>query len=158
MTGRGRFVQDCAGPTGVTWLDMEPVTSNSRHVSAHIDRPLQDVYDYASQPTHLPDWAGGLGSSVERVDGQWVMDSPMGRIVLDFAARNDYGVLDHYVTTPTGETFYNPMRVTADGAGCEVVFTVRRLPGVSDEDFQRDVDAVQADLATLKQKMETAAA
>jgi hypothetical protein len=134
---------------------MDAATVESRHLGTHIDRPLRDVYDYASDPSHLPDWAPGLGSSIELVDGQWVMESPMGRIVVSFAPRNEFGVLDHHVTLPSGETFYNPMRVTADGAGCEIVFSLRRQAGTSDEDFARDADAVSSDLVRLKRMMES---
>jgi hypothetical protein len=88
------------------------------------------------------------------VDGQWVLDSPGGRIVVAFAPRNKFGVVDHYVTTPSGETVYVPMRVIADGAGSELVFTVRREPEMSDADFERDAAAVAADLATLKRLVE----
>jgi hypothetical protein len=52
--------------------------------------------------------------------------------------RNEYGVLDHAVVTPTGETVYLPVRAIADSDGCEVVFTLRRLPGMTDADFDRD--------------------
>jgi hypothetical protein len=135
---------------------MDTTASDSLHISTHIDQLAQEVYDYASNPSNLPEWAPGLGSSVELVDGQWIVESPMGRIVVAFAARNGFGVLDHYVTLPSGETFYNPMRVTVDGAGCEVVFTLRRQPGTSDEDFRRDADAVCADLIALKRVMERA--
>jgi hypothetical protein len=38
--------------------------------------------------------------------------------------------------------------------GCEVVFTLRRRPGMSDEDFKADADAVAADLTRLKQVLE----
>ena len=58
---------------------------------------------------------------------------------------------------PSGETIYNPMRVIPDGTGCEVVFTLRRLPGMSDEDFARDAGLVAADLARLTQVLESAA-
>jgi Polyketide cyclase / dehydrase and lipid transport len=135
---------------------MDTVASNSRHVSAHIDRPVQEVYDYASDPSHLPEWAPGLGSSIEQVGREWVMDSPMGRIVVRFAPRNEFGVLDHEVTVASGETFANPMRVVADRGGCEVMFTVRRQPGMSDEDFDRDARTVHADLLTLKRLTEAA--
>ncbi|MGB6163563.1 MAG: SRPBCC family protein [Pseudonocardiaceae bacterium] len=130
------------------------MTSESRHISIAIDRPVTEVYDYASRPANLPEWAAGLGSSVQRVDGRWVADSPMGRIVVAFAERNEHGILDHDVTLPSGETVYNPMRVIADGSGCEVVFTLRRRPGMNDEDFARDAEAVTADLTVLKQVLE----
>jgi hypothetical protein len=73
-----------------------------------------------------------------------------------FAERNDYGILDHDVTLPSGETVHNPMRVIADGAGCEVVFTLRRQPGMTDEEFSRDAGLVLADLRALKEQLERA--
>jgi hypothetical protein len=126
----------------------------SRHISTHIDRPAEAVYGYVSDPTRLPDWAPGLCGSVSSVDGRWVAESPMGRIVLAFAPPNEFGVVDHWVTLATGETFYNPMRVVADGAGCEVVFSLRRQPGMSDAEFDRDAAAVLADLTALRKVME----
>ena len=68
--------------------------------------------------------------------------------------RNPFGVLDHEVTLPSGEVVYVPMRVLPDGDGCEVVFTVRRLPDMSDEEFARDAGLVQADLTRLKHVLE----
>lgn len=126
----------------------------SRHLSEWIDRPAGAVYDYASDPANLPRWAPGLGSAVERVDGRWYVESPMGRVGFAFVPRNEYGVLDHDVTLPSGEVVYNPMRVIAGGDGCEVVFTLRRQPGMDDDEFARDTAAVSADLASLKRQLE----
>jgi len=130
------------------------MTSRSRHISEWIDRPADEVYDYASDPAHLPQWAPGLGSSVEKIGERWFVETSMGRVGFAFVQRNEFGVLDHDVTLPSGEIVYNPMRVIADGSGCEVVFTLRRLPGMSDEDFARDADAVAADLTRLKRVLE----
>lgn len=78
----------------------------------------------------------------------------MGKVAVAFVPRNEYGVLDHDVTLPSGEVVYNPMRVIADGAGCEVVFTLRRRPEMSDEELARDAETVAADLAELKRTLE----
>ncbi len=126
----------------------------SRHIGVSIDRPADEVYDYVSSPANLPAWAAGLGASVERLGDRWIAQSPMGPVVVAFAERNGHGILDHDVTLPSGETVHNPMRVLADGSGCEVVFTLRRRQGMSAEDFERDADAVAADLAALKQILE----
>ncbi|HEX5594916.1 MAG TPA: SRPBCC family protein [Micromonosporaceae bacterium] len=131
------------------------MTRESRHISESIDRPADAVYNYASDPANLPEWAPGLGNSVEKVDGRWFVETPMGRTGFAFVPRNDYGVLDHDVTLPSGEIVYNPMRVIPNGEGCEVVFTLRRLPGMSEEEFARDAGLVAADLARLKRVLES---
>jgi uncharacterized protein YndB with AHSA1/START domain len=130
------------------------MASETRHLSVSIDRPVAEVYEYASNPANVPQWAPGLAKTVEQVDGQWFADSPMGRITFAFAPRNEFGVLDHEVTMPSGDVVHNPMRVLADGAGSEVVFTLRRLPRLSDEEFERDAAAVSADLVALKRVVE----
>ena len=131
------------------------MASESKHISISIDRPLSVVYDYISNPANLPEWAAGLGTSVEQIDREWVADSPIGRVVVAFTPRNDLGVVDHDVTLPSGETVHNPMRVIADGSAAEVVFTLRRQPGVSGADFATDAAAVFADLAVLKSTLES---
>ena len=128
--------------------------AESKHLSQPIARPAAVVYEYASDPANLPEWASGLGNSVEHVDGRWFVDSPDGRLTIAFAEQNDYGILDHDVTLLSGETVYNPMRVIADGDGCEVVFTLRRQPGMTDAEFSRDANLVLADLRALKQLLE----
>lgn len=130
------------------------MTVESRHLAVSIDRPAGDVYDYARDPAHLPAWAAGLAGGIEQVDGQWVAAAPMGPVVVRFAEVNPFGVLDHDVTLPSGETVSNPVRVLPAGAGCEVVFTLRRGPSMTDAEFAADTAAVTADLATLKRVLE----
>ncbi|WP_151525963.1 SRPBCC family protein [Serinicoccus kebangsaanensis] len=126
----------------------------SVHVGTTIGRDPAAVYDYAADPQHLPAWAAGLAEG-EVVDegGSVVVHSPMGRVRVRFAPRNGLGVLDHEVTLPSGETVLNPMRVLPHPEGAEVVFTVRQRD-VSDEDFHRDVAAVEADLERLRAVLE----
>lgn len=130
------------------------MASESRHIAESISSPAATVYGYASDPANLPGWAPGLCSSVQNVGGQWFAESPMGRVGLAFAPPNEFGVLDHHVTLPGGEVVYNPMRVIADGDGSEVVFTLRRQPGMTDAEFDRDAAAVAADLARLRGVLE----
>ncbi|WP_146646785.1 hypothetical protein [Labilithrix luteola] len=60
----------------------------------------------------------------------------------------------HWVTEPNGSIVYIPIRVLVNGNGSEVVFTLYRLPGMSDEHYARDATAVQRDLDTLKRVLE----
>jgi hypothetical protein len=123
----------------------------SRHIAQWIERPAAEVYAYAADPANLPEWAPGLGSSVENVAGKWFVETGMGRVGVAFAPANAFGILDHDVTLPSGEVVSNPVRVIADGADCEVVFTLRRPLGMSDADFERDAAAVASDLRKLAQ-------
>jgi hypothetical protein len=132
------------------------VTSNehTRHVGVRIERTADDVYAFAGNPTNLPLWAPGLGTAVTQENGRWVADSPMGRVEFAFVPPNEYGVLDHEVTLPSGDVVLNPMRAIPDGMACDVVFTLRRRPGMSDDDFEGDAAAVVRDLETLKRVLE----
>jgi hypothetical protein len=126
----------------------------SQHLSVHIRRSVDAVYDYASNPENLPNWAEGLSVGIELVDGDWVSISPMGKVIVEMIGQNDLGVLDHWVTTPEGEAFYNPMRVIEADGGCEVIFTLRRQPEMSNDAFEADAIAVVTDLTTLKEILE----
>ncbi|NIZ92901.1 SRPBCC family protein [Kineococcus rubinsiae] len=133
------------------------MTTPSRHLSVHVDRPVQEVYDFVVEPSNLPRWSPGLGRAVEQVDGEWFVETPGGRARIRFAPRNAFGVLDHDVLTPTGAEVHVPLRAIVDGDGCEVVFTLRRAPGMDDAEFERDTGLVTADLARLKEVLESAA-
>jgi len=123
----------------------DDTTNTSRHVSQWVDADSDEVYAYAADPANLPRWAAGLA------------DPKLAGVEVEFAAHNEFGVLDHVVTLPSGERFYNPMRVIPAAIGergCEVVFTLRRLSGVTDAEFDADGAAVAADLATLRALVE----
>ena len=128
--------------------------TESQHLSTYIERPAAEVYAYVVNPANLPTWAAGLSGAIEQRDGRWFAESPMGEVEVTFVPENAYFVLDHDVKLPGGTTFYNPMRVIAAGSGCEVVFTLRRRPDQSDEDYAADATAIGTDLATLKSLLE----
>jgi hypothetical protein len=117
----------------------------SRHISLWIDADPSTVYTFASDRAELTRWAAGLA------------DPTLADAEIEFAPANEFGVLDHTVRLPSGEAVFNPMRVIPAGGGearCEVVFSLRRRPGVTDAEFDADADAVAADLATLRSLVE----
>jgi hypothetical protein len=126
----------------------------SRHVSTVIRRSPAEVYDYASDPDHLPAWAAGLARAEVTRDGDTLLvDSPMGQVKVSFVPRNEYGVLDHDVILPTGTTVTNPVRVLAHPDGAEVLFTVRQIE-LTDDEFDNDLRTVTADLERLRAILE----
>jgi len=47
-------------------------TFKSKHISISIDRPAEQVYEFASNPENLPKWAAGLSGSIKNVNGDWI--------------------------------------------------------------------------------------
>jgi hypothetical protein len=130
------------------------MTTRSRHLSVYIDRPASAVCAFVGNPANLPRWAQGLGGAVVQIDDRWFVETPEGRAQVTFAPDNEYGVIDHEVVTPSGDLVYVPMRAIADGDGCEVVFSLRREPGMTDAEFERDTALVNSDLVLLKKVLE----
>jgi hypothetical protein len=115
------------------------------------------VYSFVSNPENLPKWATGLGGSIKKVQGEWIADSPMGKMKIKFAEDNRFGILDHEVLLEYGVKIDNPMRVIANGVGSEIFFTLIRQPDISDEKFEEDAKWVEKDLGMLKGILEAQA-
>lgn len=126
----------------------------ARTLQIAIQRDWKDVYRYASLPEHLPEWASGLTSGLQKSGNEWVADGPAGKLRLRFAPDNEFGVLDHWVITETGENVYIPLRVVANDNASEVIFTLFRLPGIDDEKFTADAAWVMRDLQKLRDLLE----
>jgi uncharacterized protein YndB with AHSA1/START domain len=118
----------------------------SQHVSRVIAATPQAVYAFAADVDNLPRWAAGLAQAdVQRDGDELLVDSPMGQVRVRFVERNTLGVLDHDVTLPSGTVVANPLRVVPHPEGSEIIFTVRQIE-LTDEEFERDVALVAADL------------
>jgi hypothetical protein len=128
-----------------------------RIVTTSIAVPWQVVYEFARQPSLLPQWASGLAAGMVEEDGRWFGESPMGRVQIEMAPDNPYGVLDHDVTLPDGTVFSNPMRAVANGDGCELTFTLFRAAGADNASFEKDCAQITSDLQVLKRLLESAA-
>jgi hypothetical protein len=122
----------------------------SRNLSISINRDARDVYNFVCVPENFPRWASGLGKSLKKVNGEWIAETPEGPVKVKFTERNEFGVLDHWVSPTPGLQIYIPMRVIANDSGCELIFTLFRLPDMSDEKFAADAEWVMRDLTSLK--------
>lgn len=127
---------------------------DAQHISQTIHRDPSDIAVFAGNPANLPQWAAGLSTGIRNDAGRWITDSPMGEVEVNFRSGIEFGILDHDVIFSDGTTVHNPLRVLHNDDVSEVVFTVYRLPNVSDEDFARDTVAVQKDLERLRDVLE----
>jgi hypothetical protein len=128
--------------------------AESKTISVSIQRSLQDVYDFMSQPASFAHWASGLGKPLGNEGTVWRFEGDNGPDKVRFTGRNAYGVLDHTVELPDGTEVHVPMRTVANGTGTEVLFTLFRVQGMSDEKFAADAQWVTRDLNALKALLE----
>lgn len=128
--------------------------SIARTLSVSIGRTPAEVYAFVANPENLPKWARGLGQSIRKEGEGWVIATPQGAVRFRFAEKNPFGVLDHYVTLPSGIEVYVPMRVVANGSGSEVLFTLYRAPEMTDAQYAADAQLVEADLRALQELLE----
>ena len=126
----------------------------SRTLTVSIARSFAEAYTAASPPEAFPKWAAGLSSALHREGNDWVAETPTGRAVIRFSPPNPYGVLDHHVVLPGLPEIYVPLRMIANGAGTDVVFTLFRQPSMDDAAFEHDAELVRKDLAALKRFLE----
>jgi hypothetical protein len=123
----------------------------ARTVGVSIARNWTEVYEEIWRPEVFPKWASGLGGSMFASDGgSWRAEGPEGPIQIRFTAHNAFGIMDHHVDIGSGPEIYVPLRIIANGDGSEVLLTLFRQPGMSDEKFAADAEWVDRDLAALK--------
>ena len=125
----------------------------ARTLSVSIDRSAVEAYDFLSVPENFAHWASGLASSLRRDGADWVAETPQGPATVRFSEPNGRGVLDHAVLMQD-RAIYVPLRLVAKGAGCELVLTLYRRPGMSDEQFAADAQWVMRDLEAAKRILE----
>jgi hypothetical protein len=130
-------------------------TYQSLNLGVSINRDARDVYNFVCVPENFPRWASGLGKSLKNVNGEWLAETPEGTVMVKFSERNEFGVLDHWVSPKPGLQIYIPMRVIPNGSGSELLFTLFRLADMPDKKFAADAEWVKRDLATLKNLLES---
>ena len=130
----------------------------ARTFSVAIRCDWRALYEQIWQPEMFARWAAGLSESALRQDGtNWVADGSDGPVALRFTPHNAFGVMDHWVDQGGGGgEIYVPLRVVANGSGAEVILTLFRQPGMTDERFAADIKLINRDLRSLKTLIERA--
>lgn len=129
------------------------------HVTVSIDRNANEVYAFLSNAENFVKWAPGFCLAIKpgADKNTWVIDTVAGPGSVRFVEKNPFLIMDHYVHVEPNTDVYMPMRVLVNGEGCEVMITVFRMPGVTDEEYALDKATVLQDLHNLKRMMEQTA-
>lgn len=103
-----------------------------------IERPAEQVYEFLCVPENF------------RRCAPWAADT----VTVRFSDRNHLGVLDHAVEWRGGRSVYVPLRVVANGAGCELVLGLFRGVDMRDEEFAAVAERKMRALCAAKQLLE----
>lgn len=119
-----------------------------------IETPPRTVFEFVSLPENQPRWAVNFVRSTRDVgNGRYVMETPVGELEYRIDADAARGVVDWIFATPNGEGVL-PARVVPHARGSLFTFTITRMPGSSDEDWERGKRGMDEELEVLKGLLE----
>ena len=134
-------------------------TLQTSTVSVTIDAPFERVVaDLADGSTH-PEWATRFfdGPATRREDRTFDVRVPSmgGPARMSVESMPERGVID-LLLAPAGAPFGPPLpiRVVPNGTGVDVLFTLARFPGMTDEQWQEGLAGMVAELDSLKARHE----
>ena len=68
----------------------------TKTLSISINCLPEKLYKFVSNIENFPKWAK-FCSSIKKSKGEWIMKTQQGQMKIRIAAKNNFGVLDHYV-------------------------------------------------------------
>lgn len=89
----------------------------SRTVTAVLEAPKEQVFDYLSQIANLPKWASEFARELKYDDGKAKVVNGLGEFYISIDADPDTGVIDMYAGPAESELALFPTRVVALPAG-----------------------------------------
>jgi hypothetical protein len=123
--------------------------------SVTIDAPLDQVFALVANPDRLPDWAIGFAQAVTpRPGGGWTVRTATGEVGLEVESDSVRGTVDFHMEPVPGVRLVAWSRVVGDHRHSHFVFTQAQAPGMPDEMFDAQVEALRHELSVLKARLE----
>ena len=112
-----------------------------------------DVFDFVANPENLPRWAVGFCHSIRRDEesaDRWIVATGHGEITVRYATDRALGVVDFHLSPAPGVETVAYSRVIPNADGAEYIFTQLQAPGMPDDVFDAQVDALREELVVLQ--------
>ncbi len=126
--------------------------ANTQAIS--IAAPPSKVVAFLADGGNLPRWAVGFAKSAAGNGRQWVVTTGAGEMPVRIETNAAHGVVDFWISPAPGVETVAATRVIPSGAASEVVFTQFQAPGMPDDVFAKNVEAVGHELKVLKAVLE----
>jgi hypothetical protein len=108
-----------------------------------------DVVAFLADPENLPRWAVGFARGIRREGESWIVQTAQGEMPIRIVADAALGTIDFHMTVAPEIEAVAYSRVLPNGAGVEYIFTQFQLPGMPDEVFAGQRQALAEELAIL---------
>ena len=108
----------------------------TRTVTAVLEAPKDEVFDYLSRVENLPGWATEFARELRYEEGKAKVVNGRGEFYFAIEADPETGVIDMYAGPTEEELGLFPTRVVGlPGGASAYSFTMFQAPGLPDEDF-----------------------
>jgi hypothetical protein len=123
----------------------------NRTVTAVLDAPKEEVFDYLSQLDNLPDWATDFARELKYVDGKAKVVNGLGEFYFSIESDRDSGVIDMYAGASEDDLALFPTRVVPIGEGTSAYsFTMFKAPEMPDELFEAQYESLRREFDNIR--------
>lgn len=122
-----------------------------RTVTAVLDAPKAEVFDYLSRVENLPAWATEFARVLKYEDGKAKIVNGLGEFYFTIAADPETGVIDMFAGPAEDELALFPTRVVElPGGQSAFTFTMFKAPEMPDELFESQYRSLLRELENLR--------
>ena len=123
----------------------------SETVTAVLEAPRDDVFEYLSRIENLPEWATEFARELKWRDGEAVVVNGLGELVFRIRAEPDSGVIDMLAGPSADELALFPARVVSlPNDRSAFTFTMFQGPGMPDELFESQHASLQREFENIE--------
>jgi hypothetical protein len=125
----------------------------ARTVTAVLDAPREQVFDYLADVENLPTWATEFARELKFEDGKAKVINGLGEFYFSIEADPDTGVIDMYAGPTEEELAVFPTRVVGlPGGQVAYSFTMFQAPEMPDELFESQYEALLREFDNIRDR------
>ena len=125
----------------------------TRTLTAVLDAPQQDVFDYLAQVDNLPDWATDFARELRYVDGKAKVVNGLGEFYVRIDSDESTGVIDIHAGPSEDELALFLSRVVALSEDRSAyTFTMFKAPEAADELFESQYESLRREFDNIRRR------
>ena len=128
----------------------------NRTVTAVLDAPRDEVFEYLSRIENLPEWATDFAQELKYEDGRARVVNGLGEFYFRIDADAKTGVIDMYAGPSEEGLALFPTRVVSLGDSRSAYsFTMFKAPGMADELFESQYESLRREFDNIRARFAT---